>query len=88
MAKQIRFRLGSALEALWMPFPHSHGCFLCLQDKKGLSGKQNNFERKAVYQRQVRAPSLLAKSILEGKITSSCPLAFKIVLKDAYHLDA
>ncbi|KAG8512982.1 Doublesex- and mab-3-related transcription factor 2, partial [Galemys pyrenaicus] len=35
-------------------------------DKKGLSGKQNNFERKAVYQRQVRAPSLLAKSILEG----------------------
>uniref|UniRef100_A0A8D0RQR7 Doublesex and mab-3 related transcription factor 2 n=1 Tax=Sus scrofa TaxID=9823 RepID=A0A8D0RQR7_PIG len=36
------------------------------EDKKGLSGKQNNFERKAVYQRQVRAPSLLAKSILEG----------------------
>ncbi|XP_029776221.1 doublesex- and mab-3-related transcription factor 2 [Suricata suricatta] len=36
------------------------------QDKKGLSGKPNNFERKAVYQRQVRAPSLLAKSILEG----------------------
>ncbi|XP_035937460.1 doublesex- and mab-3-related transcription factor 2 isoform X2 [Halichoerus grypus] len=35
------------------------------EDKKGLSGKQNNFERKAVYQRQVRAPSLLAKSILE-----------------------
>uniref|UniRef100_A0A8C5LJT9 Doublesex and mab-3 related transcription factor 2 n=1 Tax=Jaculus jaculus TaxID=51337 RepID=A0A8C5LJT9_JACJA len=36
------------------------------EDKKGLSGKQNNFERKAVYQRQVRTPSLLAKSILEG----------------------
>ncbi|KAM6183968.1 doublesex- and mab-3-related transcription factor 2 [Erethizon dorsatum] len=36
------------------------------EDKKGLSGKQNNFERKALYQRQVRAPSLLAKSILEG----------------------
>ncbi|XP_060243875.1 doublesex- and mab-3-related transcription factor 2 isoform X1 [Meriones unguiculatus] len=36
------------------------------EDKKGLSGKQNNFERRAVYQRQVRAPSLLAKSILEG----------------------
>uniref|UniRef100_A0A8C2V1C0 Doublesex and mab-3 related transcription factor 2 n=1 Tax=Chinchilla lanigera TaxID=34839 RepID=A0A8C2V1C0_CHILA len=36
------------------------------QDKKGLSGKQNNFERKALFQRQVRAPSLLAKSILEG----------------------
>nr|XP_028691039.1 doublesex- and mab-3-related transcription factor 2 isoform X2 [Macaca mulatta]XP_028691040.1 doublesex- and mab-3-related transcription factor 2 isoform X2 [Macaca mulatta] len=35
------------------------------EDKKGLSGKQNNFERKTVYQRQVRAPSLLAKSILE-----------------------
>ncbi|XP_063106427.1 doublesex- and mab-3-related transcription factor 2 isoform X3 [Cavia porcellus] len=35
------------------------------EDKKGLSGKQNNFERKALYQRQVRAPSLLAKSILE-----------------------
>ncbi|XP_040844679.1 doublesex- and mab-3-related transcription factor 2 [Ochotona curzoniae] len=36
------------------------------EDKKGLSGKQNTFERKAVYQRQVRTPSLLAKSILEG----------------------
>ncbi|KAM6169693.1 doublesex- and mab-3-related transcription factor 2 [Rhynchocyon petersi] len=36
------------------------------EDKKGLSGKQSNFERKAVYQRQLRAPSLLAKSILEG----------------------
>ncbi|XP_036917625.1 doublesex- and mab-3-related transcription factor 2 isoform X3 [Sturnira hondurensis] len=35
------------------------------EDKKGLSGKQSNFERKAVYQRQVRTPSLLAKSILE-----------------------
>lgn len=59
-----------------MPLPDSHDRFLCSQDKKGLSGKQNNYERKAVYQRQVRAPSLLAKSILEGKITSSCPLAF------------
>ncbi|XP_028568472.2 doublesex- and mab-3-related transcription factor 2 isoform X1 [Podarcis muralis] len=36
------------------------------EDKKGLTGKQANFERKAVYQRQVRTPSLLAKSILEG----------------------
>ncbi|XP_073084710.1 doublesex- and mab-3-related transcription factor 2 isoform X4 [Manis javanica] len=36
------------------------------EDKKGLSGKQNNFERKAVYQRQIRTPSLLAKSILEA----------------------
>ncbi|GAB1302295.1 Doublesex- and mab-3-related transcription factor 2 [Apodemus speciosus] len=36
------------------------------EDKKGLSGKQNTFDRKALSQRQVRAPSLLAKSILEG----------------------
>uniref|UniRef100_A0A5F9DKC6 Doublesex and mab-3 related transcription factor 2 n=1 Tax=Oryctolagus cuniculus TaxID=9986 RepID=A0A5F9DKC6_RABIT len=42
------------------------------EDKKGLSGKQNNFERKAVYQRQVRAPSLLAKSILEVAETCRC----------------
>ncbi|XP_015281395.1 PREDICTED: doublesex- and mab-3-related transcription factor 2 [Gekko japonicus] len=35
-------------------------------DKKGLTGKQANFERKTVYQRHVRTPSLLAKSILEG----------------------
>lgn len=58
---------GEGSEALWMPLHHPHNCFSCLQDKKGLSGKQNNFDRKAVYQRQVRAPSLLAKSILEGK---------------------
>nr|XP_033810776.1 doublesex- and mab-3-related transcription factor 2 [Geotrypetes seraphini] len=36
------------------------------EDKKGLSGKQNISERKPVYQRHVRTPSLLAKSILEG----------------------
>nr|XP_056704622.1 doublesex- and mab-3-related transcription factor 2 [Euleptes europaea] len=36
------------------------------EDKKGLTGKQANFERKTVYQRHVRTPSLLAKSILEG----------------------
>ncbi|XP_067424643.1 doublesex- and mab-3-related transcription factor 2 isoform X1 [Emydura macquarii macquarii] len=36
------------------------------EDKKGLTGKQANFERKTVYQRPVRTPSLLAKSILEG----------------------
>ncbi|NXO67368.1 DMRT2 factor, partial [Phainopepla nitens] len=35
-------------------------------DKKGLAGKQASLERKAVYQRHVRTPSLLAKSILEG----------------------
>ncbi|XP_067320522.1 doublesex- and mab-3-related transcription factor 2 isoform X2 [Anolis sagrei] len=35
------------------------------EDKKGLTGKQVNFERKTVYQRHVRTPSLLAKSILE-----------------------
>ncbi|XP_071436880.1 doublesex- and mab-3-related transcription factor 2 [Pithys albifrons albifrons] len=36
------------------------------EDKKGLMGKQASLERKAVYQRHVRTPSLLAKSILEG----------------------
>ncbi|NXQ37868.1 DMRT2 factor, partial [Catharus fuscescens] len=36
------------------------------EDKKGLTGKQASLERKAVYQRHVRTPSLLAKSILEG----------------------
>ncbi|XP_063313277.1 doublesex- and mab-3-related transcription factor 2 isoform X1 [Pelobates fuscus] len=36
------------------------------EDKKGLSGKQNISERKTVYQRHIRTPSLLAKSILEG----------------------
>uniref|UniRef100_H0Z523 Doublesex and mab-3 related transcription factor 2 n=1 Tax=Taeniopygia guttata TaxID=59729 RepID=H0Z523_TAEGU len=36
------------------------------EDKKGLTGKQASLERKAIYQRHVRAPSLLAKSILEG----------------------
>ncbi|MEE6459258.1 hypothetical protein FKM82_000585 [Ascaphus truei] len=36
------------------------------EDKKGLSGKQNITERKTVYQRHIRTPSLLAKSILEG----------------------
>uniref|UniRef100_A0A8B9GD67 Doublesex and mab-3 related transcription factor 2 n=1 Tax=Amazona collaria TaxID=241587 RepID=A0A8B9GD67_9PSIT len=36
------------------------------EDKKGLAGKQASLERKAVYQRHVRTPSLLAKSILEG----------------------
>uniref|UniRef100_A0A7M4EAI0 Doublesex and mab-3 related transcription factor 2 n=1 Tax=Crocodylus porosus TaxID=8502 RepID=A0A7M4EAI0_CROPO len=36
------------------------------EDKKGLAGKATHFERKAVYQRHVRPPSLLAKSILEG----------------------
>ncbi|XP_037229951.1 doublesex- and mab-3-related transcription factor 2 isoform X1 [Falco naumanni] len=35
------------------------------EDKKGLLGKQVSLERKAVYQRHVRTPSLLAKSILE-----------------------
>ncbi|NXG10456.1 DMRT2 factor, partial [Sakesphorus luctuosus] len=34
--------------------------------EKGLMGKQTSLERKAVYQRHVRTPSLLAKSILEG----------------------
>lgn len=59
--------------------------FLCLQDKKGLSGKQNNFERKAVYQRQVRAPSLLAKSILEGKAMQNYPFRLENqVLSDSY----
>ncbi|NXK94136.1 DMRT2 factor, partial [Formicarius rufipectus] len=36
------------------------------EDKKGLTGKQASLERKTVYQRHVRTPSLLAKSILEG----------------------
>uniref|UniRef100_A0A8C5WQ37 Doublesex and mab-3 related transcription factor 2 n=1 Tax=Laticauda laticaudata TaxID=8630 RepID=A0A8C5WQ37_LATLA len=36
------------------------------EDKKGHTGKQANFERRTVYQRHVRTPSLLAKSILEG----------------------
>ncbi|NXF38354.1 DMRT2 factor, partial [Nyctibius bracteatus] len=36
------------------------------EDKKGLAGKQVSLERKAVYQRHVQTPSLLAKSILEG----------------------
>ncbi|KAM8962390.1 doublesex- and mab-3-related transcription factor 2 [Pelodytes ibericus] len=36
------------------------------EDKKGLAGKQNISERKTVYQRHIRTPSLLAKSILEG----------------------
>ncbi|KAM4710298.1 doublesex- and mab-3-related transcription factor 2 [Discoglossus pictus] len=36
------------------------------EDKKGLAGKQNMTERKTVYQRHIRTPSLLAKSILEG----------------------
>ncbi|NXR14346.1 DMRT2 factor, partial [Semnornis frantzii] len=36
------------------------------EDKKGLAGKQTSLERKAVYQRHIRTPSLLAKSILEG----------------------
>ncbi|NXH11131.1 DMRT2 factor, partial [Bucco capensis] len=36
------------------------------EDKKGMAGKQATLERKAVYQRHIRTPSLLAKSILEG----------------------
>ncbi|XP_069481848.1 doublesex- and mab-3-related transcription factor 2 [Ambystoma mexicanum] len=52
------------------------------EDKKGLSGKQNISERKGVYQRHARPPSLLAKSILEGYrpvppdayLSSSAPL--------------
>ncbi|KAM4808463.1 doublesex- and mab-3-related transcription factor 2 [Rhinophrynus dorsalis] len=36
------------------------------EDKKGLTGKPNITERKTVYQRHIRTPSLLAKSILEG----------------------
>ncbi|GCB61256.1 doublesex- and mab-3-related transcription factor 2a [Scyliorhinus torazame] len=36
------------------------------EDKKGLSSKHNLAERRAVYQRHLRTPSLLAKSILEG----------------------
>ncbi|XP_069084634.1 doublesex- and mab-3-related transcription factor 2 [Pleurodeles waltl] len=45
------------------------------EDKKGLSGKQNISERKTVYQRHIRPPSLLAKSILEG---------YRPVTADAY----
>lgn len=40
-----------------------------LQDKKGLTGKPTVTDRKTVYQRHIRTPSLLAKSILEGNIT-------------------
>ncbi|XP_068127503.1 doublesex- and mab-3-related transcription factor 2 [Hyperolius riggenbachi] len=36
------------------------------EDKKGLTGKPAVAERKTVYQRHIRTPSLLAKSILEG----------------------
>ncbi|XP_062456225.1 doublesex- and mab-3-related transcription factor 2 [Rhea pennata] len=36
------------------------------EDKKGLSGKPPGAERRAVYPRHARTPSLLAKSILEG----------------------
>ncbi|XP_032873685.1 doublesex- and mab-3-related transcription factor 2 [Amblyraja radiata] len=36
------------------------------EDKKGLLSKHNLAERRAVYQRHLRTPSLLAKSILEG----------------------
>ncbi|XP_040213136.1 doublesex- and mab-3-related transcription factor 2 [Rana temporaria] len=36
------------------------------EDKKGLTGKPTVTERKTVYQRHIRTPSLLAKSILEG----------------------
>ncbi|KAE8633002.1 hypothetical protein XENTR_v10001742 [Xenopus tropicalis] len=36
------------------------------EDKKGLSAKPSIAERKPVYQRHIRPPSLLAKSILEG----------------------
>ncbi|XP_043916762.1 doublesex- and mab-3-related transcription factor 2 [Protopterus annectens] len=36
------------------------------EDKKGLSGKTQVPERRTVYQRHLRTPSLLAKSILEG----------------------
>eukprot|EP00061_Rhincodon_typus_P017212 g45799.t1 len=35
------------------------------EDKKGISNKHNLAERRAVYQRHLRTPSLLAKSILE-----------------------
>ncbi|XP_061231087.1 doublesex- and mab-3-related transcription factor 2 isoform X5 [Neopsephotus bourkii] len=44
------------------------------EDKKGLAGKHTSLERKAVYQRHVRTPSLLAKSILE------------VLLRIFYHL--
>ncbi|XP_062925282.1 doublesex- and mab-3-related transcription factor 2a [Mobula hypostoma] len=36
------------------------------EDKKGLLSKHNLAERRAVYQKHLRTPSLLAKSILEG----------------------
>ncbi|KAM9331196.1 doublesex- and mab-3-related transcription factor 2 [Gastrophryne carolinensis] len=36
------------------------------EDRKGLTGKPTVTERKPVFQRHIRAPSLLAKSILEG----------------------
>ncbi|XP_072446794.1 doublesex- and mab-3-related transcription factor 2a [Chiloscyllium punctatum] len=36
------------------------------EDKKGIANKHNLAERRAVYQRHLRTPSLLAKSILEG----------------------
>ncbi|NWU08059.1 DMRT2 factor, partial [Cephalopterus ornatus] len=36
------------------------------EGKKGLTGEQASLEGKAAYQRHVRTPSLLAKSILEG----------------------
>ncbi|KAM8792609.1 doublesex- and mab-3-related transcription factor 2 [Eudromia elegans] len=36
------------------------------EDKKGLSAKPSGAERRAAYPRHARAPSLLAKSILEG----------------------
>uniref|UniRef100_A0A8C7EIA7 Doublesex and mab-3 related transcription factor 2 n=1 Tax=Nothoprocta perdicaria TaxID=30464 RepID=A0A8C7EIA7_NOTPE len=37
-----------------------------IDDKKGLSAKPSGAERRAAYPRHARAPSLLAKSILEG----------------------
>ncbi|KAL0979956.1 hypothetical protein UPYG_G00192060 [Umbra pygmaea] len=36
------------------------------EDKKGTSGKQIPSERRAIYQRQIRPSTMLAKSILEG----------------------
>ncbi|KAJ8005484.1 hypothetical protein DPEC_G00118440 [Dallia pectoralis] len=36
------------------------------EDKKGVSGKQIPAERRAIYQRQIRPSTMLAKSILEG----------------------
>ncbi|OWK01024.1 DMRT2, partial [Cervus elaphus hippelaphus] len=74
MAAQVALRRQQATEVrirqAARPFPgvrgRGRGREAGRRDKKGLSGKQHNFERKTVYQRQVRAPSLLAKSILEG----------------------